>query len=278
LPGVSAAPPPIKLGAGETPYVPAPPQLTYPGGAGMAGQPGQPGQPAYPRTQPGPIQASPLGALARAPIAQPSPLPPPTGAAPPGGQPTVGGTLPLGPPMTIEEKAAAEARGKATGEAAAGLENTKTTLDYLHNKIQSVLNHKGLNDAVGPGVGLAPWLPGEGGNFIAELGGLQGQALARAINNIRTVRGIDSDKLTASIADLNRRQSPEQFKIQLRNLDQLIAVQRKNAITAAGANPEEHAASTLPQPEPPAGFKLHDDGRYISEKPNAKGKYEEWKP
>jgi hypothetical protein len=220
-------------------YQPPLPGQPVPRSLGVGGP-----SPQYPRTQPGPMQASPLGNVPRAPI-QSSPLAPPAGASGPMSLP--GGTTVLSPGMTPRQMAAERTAGEAQGAASAGLDSTKTTLDYMRNTIKEIREHPGLRYAVGPAVGAAPWLPGQGGDFIAALGGLQGQAFVQALNNLKGRRGVEPEKLQASIADLSRKQSPEQFTKQLDALDQLVSVQRENAIKAAGENPADHAASTLPQ-------------------------------
>jgi hypothetical protein len=258
LPGVSAAPPPIKLGAGETPYVPAPPQLTYPGGAGMAGQPGQPGQPAYPRTQPGPIQASPLGAPARAPIAQPSPLPPPPGAAPPGGQPTAGGTLPLGPPMTPRELATERTAGETAGPVRANLPNTLQATRETINTIDELLaDDKGLEGSTGKVVGRLPFgLNQTTTNWINKLGQLQGQTFRNVLSQLQrsgALRGEGAaQKLQAAVADLERTNDPDAMRKNLKALRDSINNNALNAIQIAGSTPEKEKWSPGEAPTPQA--------------------------
>jgi hypothetical protein len=205
-------------------------------------QPGIPGQPSpqYPRTQPGPIQAT--------------PLPPPPGARGPmpvagagalsSGTNFGGNTQMLSPGMSVAEKARQEAAGGTAGRVQAGaaavLPNTLANFDHTANLIEDLkADETGMNWATGSLFGRLPVpIPFTGASdYMAKLNQLES-----LYGDLKTKGGlteIQAKKGEDAVAALTRAQSTPQFKKALTDLGDVVAQGRANAITIAGGDPND---------------------------------------
>jgi hypothetical protein len=259
------APTTEKLAPGESLAISQPP--LFPGGGVMAGQP------QYPRTQPGPIQASPLGAPTRAPVSQPSPLSPSAGAGPGGANAGPGATGVPGvtvaiPGMSLQEKARQEAAGQAQAGAQQGLNPAKTIFDDAIDSLDELGRHPGKKYAVDPLMGQLPvgaqFLTGHGReaqDFVSAredaknklaLVLTQMQAQARTPGSPR-VLGSLADQMVGGLSGLDRAQTVDQFDRGLKSVTNLIKAFRQNAVTAAAGTPgtAERALPEEAQPQQP---------------------------
>lgn len=149
-----------------------------------------------------------------------------------------------------QAEASGAAQGAAAGQAAANLPQTLANADQTLGIINQVINHPGLESAVGIGM-MNPtgFIPGtEATNFKVASDQLTGKAFLQAFQSLKGAGAIteqEGSKATAAIARLNRAQSPDEYKKGVRELRDIVedgaARARKQAAKAA---PGGGAAST----------------------------------
>jgi hypothetical protein len=130
-------------------------------------------------------------------------------------------------PKDVSGKEAAEARGKAQGEAQAALPGALADAERTKASIDQLLNHEGLGSIVGPLDQYRPsWSLGESGNdALARYKQLQGQAFLQAYNLLKgggAITDIEGKKAEAAMARLDRAQSEDTFKSALKDFRDAI--------------------------------------------------------
>jgi hypothetical protein len=130
-------------------------------------------------------------------------------------------------PKDVSGKEAAEARGKAQGEAQAALPGALADAERTKASIDQLLNHEGLGSIVGPLDQYRPsWSLGESGNdALARYKQLQGQAFLQAYNLLKgggAITDIEGKKAEAAMARLDRAQSEDTFKAALKDFRDAI--------------------------------------------------------
>jgi hypothetical protein len=132
-------------------------------------------------------------------------------------------------PKDVSGKEAAEARGKAQGEAQAALPGALADAERTKASIDQLLNHEGLGSIVGPLDQYRPsWSLGESGNdALARYKQLQGQAFLQAYNLLKgggAITDIEGKKAEAAMARLDR------AKTRLRRLSRTSAMRSSPAL------------------------------------------------
>jgi hypothetical protein len=162
---------------------------------------------------------------------------------------TIIGTM----PKDLQGKEAAEARGKAQGEAQAALPGALADAERTKASIDQLLKHEGLSSIVGPLDQYRPsWSLGEAGNdALARYKQLQGQAFLQAYNLLKgggAITDIEGKKAEAAMARLDRAQSEETFKEALKDFrDAIESGVNKLKAKAGGtsAAPADSASANL---------------------------------
>jgi hypothetical protein len=155
-------------------------------------------------------------------------------------------------PKDVSGKEAAEARGKAQGEAQAALPGALADAERTKASIDQLLNHEGLGSIVGPLDQYRPsWSLGESGNdALARYKQLQGQAFLQAYNLLKgggAITDIEGKKAEAAMARLDRAQSEDTFKSALKDFRDAIE---------SGVNKLKSKAGTTAAPAAPAPTNL----------------------
>jgi hypothetical protein len=156
-------------------------------------------------------------------------------------------------PKDVAGKEAAEARGKAQGEAQAALPGALADAERTKASIDQLLKHEGLSSIVGPLDQYRPsWSLGEAGNdALARYKQLQGQAFLQAYNLLKgggAITDIEGKKAEAAMARLDRAQSEETFKEALKDFrDAIESGVNKLKAKAGGtsAAPADSASANL---------------------------------
>jgi hypothetical protein len=154
-------------------------------------------------------------------------------------------------PKDIAGKEAAEARGKAQGEAQAAVPGAIADAERTKASIDQLLKHEGLNSIVGSLDQYRPtWALGEKGNdALARYKQLQGQAFLQAYNLLKgggAITDIEGKKAEAAMARLDRAQSEDVFKEALKDFRDAIesGVNKLKAKAGAGAPVSAAAPAT----------------------------------
>jgi hypothetical protein len=150
-------------------------------------------------------------------------------------------------PKDVSGKEAAEARGKAQGEAQAALPGALADAERTKASIDQLLNHEGLGSIVGPLDQYRPsWSLGESGNdALARYKQLQGQAFLQAYNLLKgggAITDIEGKKAEAAMARLDRAQSEDTFKAALKDFRDAIE-SGVNKLKSKAGTPAAPAAS-----------------------------------
>jgi hypothetical protein len=151
-------------------------------------------------------------------------------------------------PKDVSGKEAAEARGKAQGEAQAALPGALADAERTKASIDQLLNHEGLGSIVGPLDQYRPsWSLGESGNdALARYKQLQGQAFLQAYNLLKgggAITDIEGKKAEAAMARLDRAQSEDTFKAALKDFRDAIESGVNKLKSKAGTSTTAPAAS-----------------------------------
>lgn len=130
-------------------------------------------------------------------------------------------------PKDVQGKEAAEARGKAQGEAQAAVPGAVADAERTKASIDELLKHEGLSSIVGSLDQYRPsWMLGEKGNdALARYKQLQGQAFLQAYNLLKgggAITDIEGKKAEAAMARLDRAQSEDVFKEALKDFRDAI--------------------------------------------------------
>jgi hypothetical protein len=154
-------------------------------------------------------------------------------------------------PKDVAGKEAAEARGKAQGEAQAAVPGAIADAERTKASIDQLLKHEGLNSIVGSLDQYRPtWALGEKGNdALARYKQLQGQAFLQAYNLLKgggAITDIEGKKAEAAMARLDRAQSEDVFKEALKDFRDAIesGVNKLKAKAGAGAPAPAAAPAT----------------------------------
>jgi hypothetical protein len=227
--GISYQPPLASAQPGISSPLPSPPRpapLT-PGSAGAG--PGPTGLPQGARSSP--IQTSPLA--------------PPSGAR---GPMPLGGTQTLVPGQSVEDIAAAKARGEVVGQQQAALGQARTNFDAMLKNIADLQKHPGKDAATGMFMGRLPYgRTQDAQNFINQEAQLKGQVagiIAQARTSNSRALGALADQIQAGIAGLDRTSSTDDYSKGLDNLRDLITAYKQNAIDLAASKPIDTSAGT----------------------------------
>lgn len=158
----------------------------------------------------------------------------------------------------IENREAAEERGKAIGKAQANLPTIISTATTALETIQKIREHPGRK--YGTGVyGVAPAVPGTAqAAFVDLVDQAKGQAFIEAFNSLRgggQITEVEGEKATQAIARLQRARRPEDFDRALADLEVIITRGLSKAYRQAGqrpAGPRVESGPGTPVPAEPA--------------------------
>lgn len=149
----------------------------------------------------------------------------------PGGQIEIygKGLAPQDTPMVkgqqAEESAAGQARGKATAEASIGLEQAISEAQNSMSLIDKMINHPGLEYAVGTS-SVLPIVPGTAAaDFDALAKQMEGKAFLQAFETLKgggQITEIEGKKATAAMARLSRSQTEGEYKSSLLELKNIL--------------------------------------------------------
>ena len=141
--------------------------------------------------------------------------------------------------MVAEAEASGKERGKSLAESRINAPEALASVDNMLSTIDTVLDHRGLDFAVGPYLGQkAPLVP-DAIDFEAKREQLQGQVFLRAYQDLKGGGAItepEGAKAEASLGNLSRAQTPEQFRSALKSLKDVV-VAAKDRLKAKAAAP-----------------------------------------
>lgn len=154
-------------------------------------------------------------------------------------------------PKDIQGKEAAEARGKAQGEAQVALPGAVSDAEQTTKKINDLLDHKGLDSIVGSFDQFRPaWsLSAEGKDALARYNQLKGTAFLQAYGLLRgggAITEIEGVKAENAMARMDRSQSEGEFKAALKDFRDAVQVGLQKIRTRAGQGGQPDAASAAP--------------------------------
>lgn len=139
-----------------------------------------------------------------------------------------------------QRNAAAEARGKVQGEAAATLPGTLAKADEALALIEKIRNHPGRSAGTGA-VGGNIRVPGTPqADFVDLVDQAAGEAFLQAYQNLKgggAISEAEGKKAEQAIARLKRDKTPEGFEDALNDFAAVIRRGRENAGVAAGGKP-----------------------------------------
>lgn len=141
----------------------------------------------------------------------------------------------------IESGAAAEIKGKATGEAVVALGQYRKTIEQYRGSIQSLKNHRGLKKVVGKQFsGLTALVAGsDEADFMSALDQVRGQLFMQAREPMKgggSITDFEGLKGEQAISNLNTAQSSEQFIKALEELDALLQDSLRIKTSEAGGD------------------------------------------
>lgn len=154
-------------------------------------------------------------------------------------------------PKDLQGKEAAEARGKAQGEAQVALPGAVSDAEQTTKKINDLLDHKGLDSIVGSFDQFRPaWsLSAEGKDALARYNQLKGTAFLQAYGLLRgggAITEIEGVKAENAMARMDRSQSEGEFKAALKDFRDAVQVGLQKIRTRAGQGGQPDAASAAP--------------------------------
>lgn len=157
-------------------------------------------------------------------------------------------------PKNIEDKEAAEERGKALGQAQVALPGTVAKAEQTMGLIDAMISHPGRETATGMSRWLDPrgYIPGNPArDFVARADQLQGRTFLEAFESLKgggAITEIEGKKAEQAIARLDRSQSDGEY---------LAALQELRGIVAAGvARARARAGGSARTAAPPAGMTI----------------------
>lgn len=160
------------------------------------------------------------------------------------------------PPITLEDwirqKSSAGAQGKTQGTVSAEADDSLPGLinnaEVMAQSINTIKSHPGLPKAVGLFSPLPDVPGGDSADFNAELDKLKGQAFLQMFSQLRgggAITEMEGKKATDALAALSTRQSPEQFK---KNLDEINNILAKGISVARQRANREPRRTEAPMP------------------------------
>lgn len=163
-------------------------------------------------------------------------------------------------PKDIAGKEAAEAKGKAQGEAQAKLPAALIDAEETTKKIDQLLENKGLDSIVGSLDQYRPaWTLGkEGTDALARLEQLQGGAFLQAFNTLKgggAITEVEGQKAERAIARMQRYQSEADFRQALMDFRDAVTVGLRKLRASAGETGAYPAAISNMQPSGGADLK-----------------------
>jgi hypothetical protein len=163
-------------------------------------------------------------------------------------------------PKNIEDKEAAEERGKARGLAQVGLSSAITKVDYSLNLLDEMIKHPGRETATGLSSRLDPRniIPGtDASDFAIRAKQVEGRAFLEAFESLKgggAITEIEGAKATQAIGRLDRAQSDAEYKKALAELQGILKQGRDNLLKKASGN----FGQTGTVPTPAAGVAAPD--------------------
>jgi hypothetical protein len=163
-----------------------------------------------------------------------------------------------------EQKGSATGRtiGESQGTALHALPSAISTAETLDKLIDRVLEHPGFQASVGNIQGLMPNVTQPAVDFNALLKTIAGRQFLAAFETLKgagAITEIEGTKATEALGNLNPRQSPEQFKQALRDIQNQTRIGIKNARQKAGIDPLRTEVPPSPPGQtgltPPGGIK-----------------------
>lgn len=153
-------------------------------------------------------------------------------------------------PKDLQGKEAAEARGKAQGEAQVALPGAVSDAEQTTKKINELLDHKGLDSIVGSLDQFRPsWTMGDAGkDALARYNQLKGTAFLQAYGLLRgggAITEVEGVKAENAMARMDRSQSEDEFKAALKDFRDAVQVGLQKMRTRAGQGGQP-AAATAP--------------------------------
>lgn len=151
-------------------------------------------------------------------------------------------------PKDLQGKEAAEARGKAQGEAQVALPGAVSDAEQTTKKINELLDHKGLDSIVGSFDQFRPsWsLSAEGKDALARYNQLKGTAFLQAFGLLRgggAITEVEGVKAENAMARMDRSQSEGEFKAALKDFRDAVQVGLQKMRTRAGQGGQPAAAA-----------------------------------
>lgn len=151
-------------------------------------------------------------------------------------------------PKDLQGKEAAEARGKAQGEAQAALPGAVSDAEQTTKKINELLDHKGLDSIVGSIDQFRPaWtMSAEGKDALARYNQLKGTAFLQAYGLLRgggAITEVEGVKAENAMARMDRSQSEGEFKAALKDFRDAVQVGLQKMRTRAGQGSQPAAAA-----------------------------------
>lgn len=153
-------------------------------------------------------------------------------------------------PKDLQGKEAAEARGKAQGEAQVALPGAVSDAEQTTKKINELLDHKGLDSIVGSFDQFRPsWTMGaEGKDALARYNQLKGTAFLQAYGLLRgggAITEVEGVKAENAMARMDRSQSEDEFKAALKDFRDAVQVGLQKMRTRAGQGGQPAAAAPV---------------------------------
>lgn len=148
-------------------------------------------------------------------------------------------------PKDVEGEKAAEVRGKATGEAQTNLDVTLEKADQGIALIDQMLEHPGLDTAVGLSSIIDPrnYVAGtEANDFNVMSSQLKGKAFLQAFESLKgggAITEVEGQAATEAIARLNQSQSEEAYKEALLELRGILEKGKRRATQKASSTGTE---------------------------------------
>lgn len=173
-------------------------------------------------------------------------------------------------PKDVAGKEQQEELGKAAGKAEAELPRVTANAERALQTIESIRNHPGKQYGVGA-VGVLPGVPGtQQRGFVNLVDQAKGQTFLEAFNSLRgggAITETEGVKATQALARLDRSQTPQDFDLALKDLEDVVrrglATAQSNAKLKGGSVQRAVPADPgngAPQPKGglPAGNYVYD--------------------
>jgi len=141
-----------------------------------------------------------------------------------------------------EARASGTETGKATAKAEFSAPQEIATADQMLDTIDAVLNHPGLDSAVGMIQGRLPPLTQGATDFVTKLDQLKGQTFLQAYQTLKgggQITEIEGTKAENAIANLQRPQSEPQFRQALKDLRDVVVAARKRMVDRISGSTEQ---------------------------------------